>query len=86
LSIVVIISVIVAVSVVCRVTADGTIVTLLLTTGVTVDVLRTVWTLVVKIVGTGCKQEHTKATSGDGRARMLEKTLAWTDGSACLFA
>jgi hypothetical protein len=78
--------VIVAVSVVCRVTADGTIVTLLLTTGVTVDVLRTVWTLVVKIVGTGCKQEHTKATSGDGRARMLEKTLAWTDGSACLFA
>lgn len=76
LSIVVIISVIVAVSVVCRVTADGTIVTLLLMTGVTVDVLRTVWILVVKIVGTGCKQEHTKATSGDGRARMLEKTLA----------
>jgi len=76
LSIVVIISVIVAVSVVCRVTADGTIVTLLLTTGVTVDVLRTVWVLVVEIVGTGCKQEHTKATSEDGRARMLEKTLA----------
>jgi len=76
LSIVVIISVIVVVSVVCRVTADGVIVTLLLTTGVTVDVLRTVWVLVVEIVGTGCKQEHTKAMSEDGRARMLEKTLA----------
>lgn len=75
-SIVVIVSVIVAISVVCRVIAGGTTVSLLLTIGVTIDVLKTVWASVNEMVGTGCKQEHTKATSGDGRARMLEKTLA----------
>lgn len=32
----------------------------------------------------GCKQEHTKATSEEGRAKMLEKMLAAAVACPCL--
>jgi hypothetical protein len=41
---------------------------------------------VIEVMVGVCRQEHTNATSDDGRVRMLEKTLALTVGIVvCLF-
>jgi hypothetical protein len=39
---------------------------------------------VIDAVVIGCKQEHTKATSEEGRAKMLEKMLAAAVACPCL--
>jgi hypothetical protein len=51
-------------------------VTLLLTTGVIVVVLRAVCVTVIEVVVGVCRQEHTNSTSAVGRERMLENMLA----------
>lgn len=83
-SVVVMYSVIMATSVVCKVTTGGVIVMLLLTIGVIIVWLVAVCVTVIEVVVGVCRQEHAKATSEAGRARMLEKMLDSGVGKACL--
>jgi hypothetical protein len=76
-------SVIVSVSVIWTV-VTGVMVRLLLTIGVMIVVLRAVCVTVIEVVVGVCRQKHAKATSEDGRCKMLENMPAASVGDACL--
>lgn len=52
----------------------------------TLVVLSTVSVLLDDTVAGVCRQEQTRAISVAGRDKILEKIIAWTDGTACLLA
>jgi hypothetical protein len=59
-------------------------VTLLLTTGVMVVVLRAICVTVTEMGVGVCRQEHANSMSEVGRERTLENMLAASVGDACL--